>query len=348
MQNAHIVILNTSPSLLKDMTQAEIGFFVLLAGGRSDALFLAGDTAQAVAHGVDFRFAEIRSVVHDISGGLQKVDKPIKLTKNFRSHKGILRVGNMVLDQLHFVFPDAAAKMDGDVGLVSGPKPLMAHGDLKIVKQMVTNNPTLRVLAREDNVAALKEYLGLSHVFGLREAKGLEWGDVLILDFFADSAFQPDWKKLLVSANVKTTNHNCSDAYKATQADMKDTLSAEMELELKLLYTSITRSSHRLYFVETKEGQASKAWFRCLHKHELGTQVEDVTALAASIKGVMTEYGWVVQPPPPPPPAHLSSTLLTCMCSSSLSLPLFNSPPLFSAATITVTTKTPYLLHNDK
>jgi hypothetical protein len=39
----------------------------------SDALFLAGDTAQAVEEGVDFRFEEVRAVVHDISGGKQKV-----------------------------------------------------------------------------------------------------------------------------------------------------------------------------------------------------------------------------------------------------------------------------------
>jgi superfamily I DNA/RNA helicase len=135
---------------VQDMTQADIGFFVLLAGGRSDALFLSGDTAQAVAHGVDFRFEEVRSVVHDISGGLQKVAKPIKLCRNFRSHEGILRVAKMVLDQLHLVFPFAAAKMPPDMGLVSGPKPAMAHTDMATVKTIVSNTPKLKVLVRDE------------------------------------------------------------------------------------------------------------------------------------------------------------------------------------------------------
>jgi hypothetical protein len=194
-----LFIVNT---YTKDMTQAEIGVFVLLAGGRSDALFLAGDTAQAVAHGVDFRFEEVRSVVHDISGGKQWIAKPIKLHKNFRSHEGILRVANMVLEQLHAVFPYAALKMQPDTGLVYGPPPALVRGDLDMVKTMIDSNPKLKVLVRDEGRAAVQDklrHLGVHQrvVYGLREAKGLEFADVLLLDFFGESEWQKEWKALI-------------------------------------------------------------------------------------------------------------------------------------------------------
>jgi putative component of toxin-antitoxin plasmid stabilization module len=274
---------------VQDMTQAEIGFFVLLAGGRSGALFLAGDTAQAVAHGVHFRFKEVRSVVHDISQGAQTVAKPIKLCRNFRSHEGILRVAKFTLDRLHLVFPYAADKMEPDTGLVSGPKPAVAHADYKTVKTMVNSNPKLKVLVRDEHRAEVQDILASigvrrSAVFGLREAKGLEFADVLVLNFFGQSNWQKEWKTLLNDAIADSVDghSNAND------------LPGEMELELKLLYTGITRACHHLFFVETLGVQSSKAWFRCLHKLSLGLEVSGTT-LAASTKGVMTSEGWLAE-----------------------------------------------------
>ena len=273
---------------VQDMTQAEIGFFVLMAGGRSGALFLAGDTAQAVVHGVQFRFKEVRSVVHAISEGTQTVAKPIKLCRNFRSHEGILRVAKFTLDRLHLVFPYAADKMAPDTGLVSGPKPALAHTDYETVKTMVDNNPQLKVLVRDEHRAETRAELGVGKraVFGLREAKGMEFDQVLVLNFFGQSKWQKEWKALLndaiaggVDGHVKV---NAND------------LPGEMALELKLLYTGITRARHHLFFVETRNVQSSKSWFRCLGTLSLGLEVSGAK-LASSTKGVMTSQGWLAE-----------------------------------------------------
>jgi len=96
---------------VQDITQAEIGLFFLVSGLHPDSLFLAGDPAQAVSEGVDFRFEEVRSVVHMITDGKQRVERWQKLFQNFRSHEGILKVASVVLDRLHHGFPSAAIKL---------------------------------------------------------------------------------------------------------------------------------------------------------------------------------------------------------------------------------------------
>jgi hypothetical protein len=61
---------------------------LLAVGGDPTRLFLAGDTAQAVTHGVRFRFDEVREAVHRFGGSAKIMAKPLKLTRNFRSHAG--------------------------------------------------------------------------------------------------------------------------------------------------------------------------------------------------------------------------------------------------------------------
>ena len=57
------------------LSQAEITLFVLSVGLNPDALWLAGDTAQAVTHGVIFRFDDVRSVIYRYGG---KIEKPLR------------------------------------------------------------------------------------------------------------------------------------------------------------------------------------------------------------------------------------------------------------------------------
>lgn len=51
--------------------------YFLAAGMNYDNMYLAGDPAQAVVEGVDFRFEEIRSLVHALSKGSKRVEKTV-------------------------------------------------------------------------------------------------------------------------------------------------------------------------------------------------------------------------------------------------------------------------------
>ena len=72
------------------------------------------DTAQAVTHGVNFRFDDVRTVVHRVGG---KIDKPVCLCRNYRSHSGILNYANTFLKFLEKAFPHGTNKLEPDSGI---------------------------------------------------------------------------------------------------------------------------------------------------------------------------------------------------------------------------------------
>ena len=107
---------------VQDYTQAEIAVFFYLCGPGD--LFLAGDPAQSVVEGVEFRFEEIRSVGYHLYGEDRRhliPDKPKTVHVNFRSHCGILNVAAAVLSCLFEAFPDSAKQLKEDHGLVPRP-----------------------------------------------------------------------------------------------------------------------------------------------------------------------------------------------------------------------------------
>ena len=89
-------------------------------------------------------------------------------------------------------------------------------------------------------------------VYGVREAKGLEFKTVIILDFFREmpSSLQKPWRELVLGR--ATEDFERSHPLVATF--------------LKLLYTGATRCIEKLFFVETKSSTAGDATMRWLTK----------------------------------------------------------------------------------
>eukprot|EP01034_Spumella_vulgaris_P047584 gene47584-biopygen39515 len=90
---------------VQDNTQAEIVLYFLAAGMNTQSLFLAGDPAQSVVEGVDFRFEDVRSIVFKLSDGKYSINRPMKLFVNYRSHSGILNCASAVLGKMFAMFP---------------------------------------------------------------------------------------------------------------------------------------------------------------------------------------------------------------------------------------------------
>ena len=109
---------------IQDNTQAKIILYLLASGLNTQSLFLAGDPAQSVVEGVDFRFEDVRSVIYKLSDGKERIERPMKLLVNFRSHTGILACAAAVLDRMFLMFPGAAKVLPADSGLFKGPRPM--------------------------------------------------------------------------------------------------------------------------------------------------------------------------------------------------------------------------------
>jgi hypothetical protein len=108
---------------VQDYTQLEILLFFYLGG--PNGLFLAGDPAQSVVEGTEFRFEEIRSCGHFVGSVLQK---PKTVNVNFRSHSGILNCAGGVLDFMFTHFPGSAKQLKKDAGLFQGSRPGVLSG----------------------------------------------------------------------------------------------------------------------------------------------------------------------------------------------------------------------------
>jgi hypothetical protein len=266
---------------IQDFTQAEIALFYQLC--RSGHLFFAGDPAQSVVEGVEFRFEEVKSVVYN----LLPVDlharympkKVEKVTINFRSHSGILNVASAVLDRLFVAFKDCAPDLKSkDSGLFNGPRPGLYENIGRIgLIDLVSKIDGAVLLAMSDGEVELlrKAVPKTVVVLSIRDSKGLEFPDVILVDFFSGlpALHQIPWRSLLGD------RENLSDFQEQYP---------EIETQLKQLYTAITRCSHRLFFAETRPSLAGQNFVKWVTKRDLVVK-QNVAALKGVVK---TAYEW--------------------------------------------------------
>ena len=187
---------------VQDFTQAELA--VLIHCTRDiNSIFFTGDTAQTIARGISFRFEDIRSLFHHINPKVS-VPKLHHLTLNFRSHSGILGLAGSIIDVIKEFFNQSIDILPNEVSMLSGPTPVIVEscevGDLALLlranKRDVStiefgSHQVILVQsqqARENLPRILKDAL----VFTIFEAKGLEFDDVLLYNFFSDSMVSVD------------------------------------------------------------------------------------------------------------------------------------------------------------
>ena len=192
----------------QDFTQAELSLLLRCCRFPNE-LFFTGDTAQSIMRGIAFRFDDLKTLFHHakkaaaIKEGhhnfIRVPKKLYQLTHNYRSHAGILRLASSVVDLLLHYFPNSFDRLQKDEGLFEGPKPVLLEAcsptDLALILQgnqrqssriefgahqvvLVVSNEAREIMPDE-----LKHGL----VMTIYEAKGLEFDDVLIYNFFKDS-----------------------------------------------------------------------------------------------------------------------------------------------------------------
>ena len=130
-----------------------------------------------------------RTVVPDVS----------QLRVNFRSHDGILCAANAVIGTLMDIFPEAVDRLQPEKGVFGGPKPqLIGDRETHMLSRFVRASmgmsgpmdfgANVAIIVRS---AAAKLTLPAEFrealVLTVQESKGLEFNDVLIYNFAADS-----------------------------------------------------------------------------------------------------------------------------------------------------------------
>ncbi|XP_053785696.1 TPR and ankyrin repeat-containing protein 1 isoform X2 [Desmodus rotundus] len=271
---------------IQDFTQAELAVLMRCIND-PNAMFLTGDTAQSIMKGVAFRFSDLRSLFHyaskstlDKQCAVRKPKKIHQLYQNYRSHSGILNLASGVVDLLQFYFPESFDRLPRDSGLFDGPKPtvlescsvsdlaILLRGNKRKTQPIEFGAHQVILVANEMAKEKIPEELGLALVLTVYEAKGLEFDDVLLYNFFTDSEAYKEWK--IISSFMPSSSDSREENRPLIEVPLEKLSPAQgrslmvnpemhklLNGELKQLYTAITRARANLWiFDENPEKRA--------------------------------------------------------------------------------------------
>ena len=202
----------------QDFTQAELMLLIRCCRD-PNGIFLTGDTAQSIMQGISFRFRDLRSLFFYFKEnykaiGVQAevvVPQIKQLVSNYRSHSGILNLASSVVSIIQEYFPESIDNLSKDEGQLDGPKPVLlgscSESDLAIIlrgnqrKTATIEFGAHQAILVKSNEARerLPEEMSHALVLTIYEAKGLEFDDVLVYNFFKDSQVRCSYCKANLS-----------------------------------------------------------------------------------------------------------------------------------------------------
>jgi ATP-dependent exoDNAse (exonuclease V) beta subunit len=133
---------------------------------------------------------------------LQVPKQLYQLTNNYRSHSGILHLASSVVDLLVEFFPESFDRLERDLGLFAGPRPVLlegcSFGDLALLLRGNRRQSShiefgahqAILVPSEEARKALPRELEHALTLTIFESKGLEFNDVLLFNFFKYSQVQ--------------------------------------------------------------------------------------------------------------------------------------------------------------
>ena len=189
---------------VQDFTQAEFSL-LLHCSNHPSGTFCTGDTAQSIMKGVFFRFEDLRSQFWTLScspTSSSKAPELKMLTDNFRAHSGILSMAQAIIKMMTIFFKKSFVdKVPPERPMFEGPQPILlsveSEKELTSIllgnashdeSQKVELGAHQAIIVRSDEAKRkLPKSLKDGIVLTVLEAKGLEFNDVLLYNFFQDS-----------------------------------------------------------------------------------------------------------------------------------------------------------------
>ncbi|KAK6977441.1 UvrD-like helicase ATP-binding domain-containing protein, partial [Favolaschia claudopus] len=230
-----------------------------------NGLFWAGDTAQTIAAGSSFKFDELKAFLYRTESNRHKkhpeldILPPIsprvfQLTVNYRSQTRIVNCARTIIETLTALWPESIDRLDPETGTVDGLQPIFFtdwDSDNVESKQFLFGNESSGsielgaqqcILVRDDAAKEeLKKFVGeIGIIMTLHDSKGLEFNDVLLYNFFADSvATEAQWRIVLNFVE------NCPHA-----PGLDSMRQTSICSELKFLYVAITRARNNIWIAD--------------------------------------------------------------------------------------------------
>lgn len=181
---------------VQDLCVKQISLFKYMCDHHDKGFIFAGDTAQTIAKGVDFRFQDIKSLFY--TEFLKNEDKGavMQLTHNFRTHSGVLNLANSIIQMLIHYFPNSVDKLKPETSITYGEAPILVEcevGGDSVIKTIVGERKEgggfgaeQVILVRDQN--SKKEICELvkknALVLTIMECKGLEFEVRVVIILF--------------------------------------------------------------------------------------------------------------------------------------------------------------------
>ncbi|XP_073153825.1 uncharacterized protein [Henckelia pumila] len=269
---------------VQDLNMRQIALFRHICKNVDEGFVFSGDTAQTVARGIDFRFQDIRSLFYnefvlkskysESPGGVKKglISDCFSLCQNFRTHIGVLRLAQSVIDLLFHFFPLSVDALPPETSLIHGESPVAIEpgSDENSIITIFGGGGSGKgkwsgfgaeqvILVRDDSTRKeISKYIGSQAlVLTIIECKGLEFEDVLLYNFFGSSPLGSQWRVLYEFLMQKDPFYpNFPKSFPSFSPSKHSIMCSE----LKQLYVAITRTRQRLWICEN-DAELSKPMF---------------------------------------------------------------------------------------
>ncbi|KAF8651806.1 hypothetical protein HU200_063328 [Digitaria exilis] len=263
---------------VQDLTMSQIALLKHVCRNFKEGFVFAGDTAQTIARGIDFRFEDVRSLFYTSflseietcnqgtkHGKQVRLTDMFQLTQNFRTHCGVLRMAQSIMSLLYYFFPSCVDKLNPETGLVYGEAPVLLESDNDENAIMTIFGESRNehcdqlgfgaeqvILVRDDDTK--KQIVNLvgkqALVLTIVECKGLEFQDVLLYNFFSSSPLRNKWR--VVYDYMKSKDFIASSEV-ISHPGFERNKHYLLCSELKQLYVAITRTRQRLWICENAD-----------------------------------------------------------------------------------------------
>ncbi|PWA85985.1 uvrD-like Helicase, ATP-binding domain, P-loop containing nucleoside triphosphate hydrolase [Artemisia annua] len=257
---------------VQDLSMRQISLFKYICQNVEEGFIFAGDTAQTIARGIDFRFQDIRSLFYKEflstaifrKQGKSLVSEIKQLKQNFRTHAGVLDLAQSVIDILYCYFVHSIDNLEPETSLISGEAPVLLEscndenaimtifGGRRSGGEIVGFGAEEVILVRDDHVKTeVFGYIGgQALVLTISECKGLEFQDVLLYNFFGTSPLKDQWR---VIYEYMRKHVWLDEELPQSFPTFNEARHGVLCSELKQLYVAITRTRQRLWICENKE-----------------------------------------------------------------------------------------------
>lgn len=124
---------------VQDLAMSQIALFKHICSNVEEGFVFSGDTAQTIARGIDFRFQDIRhlfykmfvlesrSKKYDERKEKRQISDIFHLTQNFRSHDGILKLLQSIVELLYHFFPLYIDVLKPEMSMIYGEAPILLY-----------------------------------------------------------------------------------------------------------------------------------------------------------------------------------------------------------------------------